>query len=140
MLTPIGGNSVHSSCLSVRTSVRNVNVSIAIYVFLAYVYRAEVMKPCGKNMAETQYEETCPCLTQILKNSNLLTRSVIQVPSGFNEGYATFSQFAGTLLSKKESNIFSSVMDITTKPLIAFLSSARVFLIVLTNLLNCKTS
>lgn len=81
-----------------------------------------------------------PFLTQFLKNSIRYVRSATQEPRGFREGYATFSQLAGTLLSRKESNIFSRVIDMTTKPLMAFFNSARVFLIVLIKRLNWRTS
>lgn len=60
VLLPISGNSLQSSALIARTSVLNVSVSIAICVFLAYVCSADVMKPCGKNIAEIQYEGTYP--------------------------------------------------------------------------------
>jgi len=60
--------------------------SIAICVLLAYDCIAAVMKPCGKNIADTQYELIDPFSTHFLKNVTLSMKSSTHEPKGFNDG------------------------------------------------------
>ena len=64
------------------------------------------MKPCGKNIADTQYELIDPFSTHCLKKVTLSVKSSTHEPKGFNDGYAAFYQISGTFLSKNAKNIF----------------------------------
>jgi hypothetical protein len=67
-----------------------------------------------------------------------------QVVSGFNDGYATFSQFLGTCPFYIDKYIESSSYDITMNPLIAFFNNINEDLIITKSLLNlyisCKST
>lgn len=86
IFTPLSAASVQFSISNGLNSVLNINVSIAIWFFLEYTYKAAVMKPWGKNMALAQYDFNSSFSTHSLKNSTLAMKSVYQEPNGFKEG------------------------------------------------------